>query len=274
MSTGGALLTVRSGPIVGLIAQAALLAALGWTVGLNRWGWTVGLTCGVVVNAAVARGLARSPAEALGPADVVTLTRAILSCGVAALVADSFDQQPAEAALLTLAVVALVLDAVDGWLARRTRTASTFGARFDGEVDAFLILLLSVYVARSFGGWVLAIGAARYLFAVAGWGMPWLRGQLPPRYWRKVVAATQGIVLTFVAADIASRSVTYAALAVALVLLAESFGRDARWLSRHRRAGLTKATEPSRSVDVTGPVEPSRRLQRTNSADFAMQDEA
>ena len=73
------------------------------------------------------------------------------------------------------------------------------------EVDAFLILVLSVYVARSVGPWVLAIGVARYAFVVAGWLLPWLREPLPPRYWRKVVAAIQGIVLTVAAADVLPR---------------------------------------------------------------------
>ena len=35
------------------------------------------------------------------------------------------------------------------------------------EVDAFLILVLSVYVAQSLGAWVLAIGLARYVFVAA-----------------------------------------------------------------------------------------------------------
>ncbi|HET7326207.1 MAG TPA: CDP-alcohol phosphatidyltransferase family protein [Nocardioidaceae bacterium] len=240
------MLTVRSGLAVGLTAQAALLTALGMTVALSGVGWIVGLTCGVVVNAAMTRGLARSGADALGPADLVTLTRVTLSGGVAALVGDSFLQRPHVTTLVALAVVALALDAVDGWVARRTRTASMFGARFDGEVDAFLILVLSVYVARSAGEWVLAIGLARYAFAVAGWGLPWLRGQLlPPRYWRKVVAAVQGIVLTFAAADVGPRSLTYAALVVALALLGESFGRDVWWLWRHRPAEPPALAQPA-----------------------------
>ena len=112
------------------------------------------------------------------------------------------------------------------------------GAQFDGEVDAFLILVLSVYVARSAGAWVLAIGAARYAFLAAGWPLPWMREPLPPRYWRKVVAATQGIVLTVAAADVLPAAVTVVALVAALALLAESFGRDVWWLwsNRHRRA--------------------------------------
>jgi hypothetical protein len=82
------------------------------------------------------------------------------------------------------------------------------------EVDAFLILVLSVFVARSLGAWVLAIGAMRYVFVVAGWALPWLREPLPPRYWRKVVAAIQGIVLVCAAADVLPATLTVAAVAV------------------------------------------------------------
>ena len=95
--------------------------------------------------------------------------------------------------------MALALDAVDGRVARATRTCSAFGGRFDGEADAFLLLVLSVHVAPSYGWWVLAIGLARYAFAAAGWVAPWLRGRLPFRYWRKVVTAVQGIVLVVAA---------------------------------------------------------------------------
>ncbi len=250
------MVTVRSGLAVGLVALVALLAALGTTADLHVPGWGVGLACGVVMSAAVAHGLARGGAGALASGDLVTLTRATFACGVAALTADSFLHQPAAPTLVALAVAALVLDAVDGWVARRTRTASRFGARFDGEIDAFLILVLSVYVVGSVGGWVLAIGAARYAFAVAGWAVPWLRRQLPPRYWRKVVTATQGIVLTVTAADVVPRSLTYAALAVALALLTESFGRDVLWLWRHRfaeRAELTGSAERAGPVRIRLP---------------------
>jgi phosphatidylglycerophosphate synthase len=228
--------TVQAGPVTGLIAQVLLLAALAGTVGLGGAGWVVGLTCGVVANAALARGLSRYRSERLGPADWVTLTRATLAVGVAALVADSFDQPAPVTVLVTLTVIALTLDAVDGWIVRRTGTASTLGAHFDGEVDAFLIGVLSVYVARSAGGWVLAIGAARYAFLAAGWLYPWMRQSLPPRFWRKVVAATQGIVLAIAAADVLPPALTQAALLAALALLAESFGHDVGWLWIHRQA--------------------------------------
>ena len=74
------------------------------------------------------------------------------------------------------------------------------------------------------------------LFLAAGWLLPWMRAPLPRRDWRKVVAATQGIVLTVAAADVVPPTLMQAALAVALALLAESFGRDVWWLWRHRHA--------------------------------------
>jgi phosphatidylglycerophosphate synthase len=232
---GDAVRAVHIGPVTGLLAQMVLLAALAETVGLSASGWVVGIACGVITNALLARGLARFGADRLGPADQVTLIRATLAGGVAALIADSFGRPAPVTTLVALTVVALVLDAVDGWVARRTETESTLGGLFDGEVDAFLILVLSVYVARSAGAWVLAIGAARYAFLAAGWGLPWMRRTLPPRFWRKVVAATVGVALTFAVPNVLPQFLTNAVLAVSLALLAESFGRDVGWLWRRRR---------------------------------------
>src|SRR6185437_7879100 len=98
--------------------------------------------------------------------------------------------------------------------------------------DAFLILLLSIVVSQDYGAWVLAIGAARYALLLAGWLIPWLAAPLPPRFWRKVVAAVQGIVLTVAASGVPSRLAGMIAVAVALLLLIESFGRDVIWLYR------------------------------------------
>jgi hypothetical protein len=50
------------------------------------------------------------------------------------------------------------------------------------------------------------------------------------------VAATQGIVLTLVAADLLPHLAAVAAIVLALALLTESFGRDVLWLRRQRRA--------------------------------------
>jgi phosphatidylglycerophosphate synthase len=174
----------------------------------------------------------------LGPASCVTLVRAMLAVGVAALAALSYAHATPLALLVTLAAVALALDPVDGWIARRTGTVTARGARFDGEVDAFLILALSVYVAATLGAWVLAIGFARYVFLAGELLLPWMRTPLPPRRWRKVVAATQGVLLTVAAADVLPRGLMQALLGVALALLLVSMGECVWWLWRRRQGAL------------------------------------
>ena len=178
----------------------------------------------------------------LGPADRVTLARAVLACAVGVLAAAAaVDGSEAPAALaggvgllVWLSSVALVLDAVDGWVARRTGTVSAFGARFDLEVDAFLIAVLSLHVAREVAWWVAAIGAARYVLLVAQQLVPWLRIELPPSRWRKAVAAYQGIALTAAAAHVLPSAVMVGLLLVGLVALAVSFGTEVQSLWRLR----------------------------------------
>ena len=69
-----------------------MLAALAQTVGLSGPGWVVGIGCGLIIDAALAWGYANHGTVALGPAAPVTLVRAALAGGVAALTADSFGR--------------------------------------------------------------------------------------------------------------------------------------------------------------------------------------
>ncbi len=240
------------GPVAGLVGALLLLTVLARTVGLGGAGWLVGLASALTLNVALARALWREPSARLGPAGWVTLTRATLAVGVAALTAASFERDVAVATLVTLASVALVLDFVDGWLARRTRTESALGAKLDGEVDAFLILVLSIEVAPSAGAWVLVIGLARYAFLAAGWALPWMRAPLPRRDWRKTVTASQGIALVIAAAGVLPLEASRILLALALAMLVESFGRDVWWLWRHRdTASASVATARDRHPAVT-----------------------
>jgi phosphatidylglycerophosphate synthase len=248
-------LRTQTGPLAGLAGQLLLLTVLGRTVGLGGAGWIVGIACSLALDVGLARALWRDRTAGLGPAGWVTLARASLVVGVAALTAASFERDVATATIVTLASVALALDYVDGWLARRTATESALGAKLDGEVDAFLILVLSVEVAPAVGAWVLAIGLARYVFLAAGWWLPWLRAPLPRRDWRKTVTASQGVALVIAASGVVPLTATRVLLAVALALLAESFGRDVWWLWRHRRAAPARhAAARNRHPAVTAAL--------------------
>lgn len=221
--------------LLGGLGVPALLVLLHLLIGLTWPAWASGLVSGWGV--VVVLGLAlRQRGGVMGPADRVTLTRALLGAGVVALIVQGLVADGSVTALVTLTAIALVLDAVDGQVARRTATTSSLGASFDGEVDAYLILWLSIAVTPLYGPWVLAIGLARYAMWLAGRLIPWLAAPVPPRYWRKVVAAIQGITLTVAVSGVLPRPVGIAAVAVALALLTESFGHDIWWL-RRRRAG-------------------------------------
>ncbi|HEY6794310.1 MAG TPA: CDP-alcohol phosphatidyltransferase family protein [Kineosporiaceae bacterium] len=252
--------------------QFALLVVLSVVAGLDVFGWLAGL--GVVLGTCrlLGRGLRRTPASRrgsrLGPADLVTLARAVLVGGVAALAVDSLTRAVPVAVMVPVTVLALLLDAVDGSVARRTGTSSALGARFDMELDAFLILLLSVHQARPLGGWVIAVGAMRYAFVAAGSVWPWLRGELPGRYSRKVVAAVQGVVLMVATAGVLPLPVTRAVVAGALALLCWSFGRDVAWLARtadDRRPGAP-AARVRRTVRSWGAGDRDRREVRRRLA--------
>jgi phosphatidylglycerophosphate synthase len=215
-----------------MFAQLTVLAAVGAAVGIGAVAWFTGVAYALVTMILLQHGLSSSGLKGYGPADWVTAGRTTLIGVVAALVVDSLEHAPAVGPIVGLVVVALLLDGVDGQVARRTGTTSAFGARFDMEADSFLVLVLSLYVAGSAGWWVLAIGGMRYAFVLGIWSAPWMRGTLPPRYWRKVVAATQGVALVTATAGLLPFRANVVLLLIALALLLESFGRDVVWLWR------------------------------------------
>jgi phosphatidylglycerophosphate synthase len=231
------------GPVAGMAVQFLLIAALGLTTGLSAAGWLAGAAYAMVLWIALSSGLQRAGRSRLGAANVVTLGRASLVAGVTALVVTSIARPVPTVLLVTLVGVALALDGVDGQVARRTGTTSALGARFDMEVDAFLILVLSVYIGGAFGWWTVAMGAFRYLFVAASWALPWLSTPLPPRFSRKVVAAVQGIVLVVATAHLLPYGLTLVLVAAALAALTWSFGSDIGWLWRTEQARLAQAAD-------------------------------
>lgn len=182
---------------------------------------------------------AHHPFTRLGPANQVTLARAVLVALLAGLIADPAGPSHAPLAVVA-ASLAAALDGLDGPLARHTRMCSPFGCRFDTETDALLILVLSV-LAWQFGKagpWVLAAGAMRYAFAAAGWRLPVLRRPLPPSRRRKVIAVVQTIALIVILAPFVRPPLSEAIALLALLALAGSFARDILLLARGAAAAL------------------------------------
>ena len=182
------------------------------------------------------------PGTGLGPANQVTLGRATLVLALAALVPHPQVQfHGGHWFIIGLATLALCLDGVDGWVARRTKSASAFGARFDMELDSFLMLVLAALVWRSgrVEPWVLLVGLPRYVFVAAGWLLPWLRAPMPERVRRKAGCVVQGIALLVCLGPIVPVPLAIAAAGATLALLLASFALDIVWLFRQRHQGLS-----------------------------------
>jgi phosphatidylglycerophosphate synthase len=219
-------------PLVVLSVPAAMLTASAFAFS----GWYIAkmlavLGIGVVL---VLRGLlAYHPFRSWGPANFATSARGVLVALLVAMPGEQTDDFSQLVALL-IGIVAASLDSLDGWLARKARMTSAFGARFDMETDALLILALSL-LAWQFGKagpWVLLSGLLRYSFVVAGFAFPWLRAPLPPSFRRKTVAVVQIVALLFTIAPFVSPAVSAPIAALALLALVISFLVDVSWLRR------------------------------------------
>jgi phosphatidylglycerophosphate synthase len=174
---------------------------------------------------------AHGPHHRFGPANQMTVARGALVAFLAALLLESVDIRLQYVALGT-AIVAAVMDAVDGRLARRTRMVSAFGARFDMETDAVFILVLCLWSWHldKAGAWVITGGLLRYAFVLAGALVPRLRGPLPESFRRKTIAVLQMVALLIVICPFVPVPVSSPVAALALAALSISFLVDTRSL--------------------------------------------
>ena len=230
----------RDAALTSLLAMLALCAA---AVALQATGepghWyvlvTLAVFCGTLLGMAplLADHL---PHRRVGGAYRVT----VLRLSITALLAGLVLERVAVLAWFVVAAAsaAALLDALDGALARRSGMASAFGARFDMETDALLILVLSLLTWRTgkVGAWVLASGLLRYVFVAACLLWPVLARPLPTSARRKAACAVQTASLVVCLAPVVPPSAAVTIAAGALAVLTASFAADVLWLLRDRRA--------------------------------------
>jgi phosphatidylglycerophosphate synthase len=174
---------------------------------------------------------------AFGAANAATLARAVLVLLLITLL--GVETTSALGWLLVaLSLVAALCDGVDGALARRRGEASAFGARFDMETDALLILVLAALAWQhgKAGVWILLAGLLRYVFVAASYALPWLGADLPPSRRRQAVCVVQ--IATLIAALVPPIEPPWSGIVAlaGLAALVWSFGVDVVWLERHARA--------------------------------------
>ncbi len=172
-----------------------------------------------------------TPSGGFGTANLVTSLRLglVLALGLGA--------SAVPGPLLGAVVLAIfALDGVDGWLARRRGTASEFGAHFDMEVDALMVLMVELALwERGFPVWVLSTGVLRYLYVLALALLPAPGGPLPrSRFGRYAFAA---LAVGLVVALALPRTPARAALVIGTFLVSASFARALHWSYRSAHAG-------------------------------------
>jgi phosphatidylglycerophosphate synthase len=228
--------SVVTSKLLGLAAVVALATAARAVLPLGeRYPLKAAVLFAAIMGLSIGFLQQHHPFARFGAANQITTLRAILVALVASLVGE--PPLPALAAAAAAASVAVtLLDGVDGWLARRHDIASPFGARFDMEIDALLILALSVLAWRhdKAGAWVIASGVLRYAFVAAGALAPWLRGALPPSRRRQTICVIQIAALTLVMLPSVQPPISTLLAASALGALTGSFLIDTVWLWQHR----------------------------------------
>jgi phosphatidylglycerophosphate synthase len=188
---------------------------------------------------------AHAPNARFGAANRVTLARLALVALISACIGEPLADAEATAwCVIVAGTTAALLDAVDGPIARRSGLASEFGARFDMETDALLVLVLSLLVFHfdKAGAWILAAGLMRYAFVLAMKPWPWLARPLAPSQRRKAVCVAQITSLLVCLGPIISLPWSRAIAAASLAALTASFAIDIAWLFRHRASSPEPAS--------------------------------
>jgi phosphatidylglycerophosphate synthase len=228
---------------VGLAAGCLLAFSV---FGIGWRGAVTALACYGVMALFVMAGLARhAHPPRFGFANAITLTRAAMTALLYGIGGEwLFGGLPAlgEGLRWTLAIMAaliLILDGLDGPVARRSGMASPFGARFDMESDALFVLAVCwlVMATGAAGAWMLAFGSLHYAFLLAGMRLPWLNGPLEPARRRKVIYVAQASAPTIGLTPFCPPGVAWTLCAVAFLLVLFSFATDiVTLLSRESRS--------------------------------------
>ena len=219
--------------VVGLLARRLPQGGLGLQVGA-MYPWKAAATFAAAMALAIGF-IDQHPFPRFGPANCVTTLRLMLLALATGLIGEGMFPRVAGAAVVLTGIIA-TLDGVDGWLARRSRMTSTFGARFDMETDALLIMVLSILVWRheKAGAWILLGGGMRYGFVAAGWLLLWMAGPLAPTYRAKAAAVGHMVGLGVALSPLVPAPFSARVAALTLVALSWSFAIDVGRLWRQR----------------------------------------
>jgi phosphatidylglycerophosphate synthase len=230
---------VFAGWMLGSVALAVVFREAAWCA--------VGGVIGLGVRLMGARG-AWTPSGRFGFANAITLLRLAL----AAALPLGFMLLP-RLAFVGGVLLLLLLDTLDGWVARRRGEASEHGAAFDMETDALTVMLLGLlsWQHEIVGSWVLIAGLWRYSYALFIALMPSL-GEAPRSRFGRIVFAVLMLCLAGSFLPLPRVAVPLAALGTALVSLSFVYS-----LARSRAFDSAATSSPAASSQERGGRRPA-----------------
>jgi phosphatidylglycerophosphate synthase len=181
-----------------------------------------------------------TPSGIFGPANMVTMVRLAMVAGLCTM--GFLEGLGPASALLVFTIFAL--DGLDGWLAKRTRQAGVFGAAFDMECDALLVLVgtLLLYLRGRLGVYILIPGFLRYVYSLGVACLPGGGAEPPPsrlgRYAFSVFAISMMVSLWPI------EPIHVPLAVVSTLLIAGSFARGV-WWSLHHSSAIVSEAEPA-----------------------------
>jgi phosphatidylglycerophosphate synthase len=160
---------------------------------------------------------------------VIILFSVTISSYLSALLFSVFYK---ENLFLIIPFMVLLLDWFDGFFARYLNETSKFGAIFDQETDAFLLLILtlSLYLNHNVPITIFLIPSYRYVFLILGLHFKWLKNTLPESYLRKVICSIT--ILLLIICHMQSLSINHVQIIsiLAFLMITFSFTKDIIWL--------------------------------------------
>ena len=120
-----------------------------------------------------------------GYANWVTLFRFLLVTLLAALFPILSDWL-----ILVVAILSLILDGIDGYLARKHNQITALGAYFDMETDAYFTIIICavLFLTKDVPVWILLIGCLRYIYVLLLYLLKWQHRSESSTYWAKLNA--------------------------------------------------------------------------------------
>lgn len=237
--------------VVLVVVTTAVAVTAAWGTWVDAC-WVIilcAMIAAMVIPAGAAVFLWHRPVSLVTGADRVTLVRVFLSGLLSGAAVFMLTGEVATRSWMIAvpAALCLSLDAVDGWVARRTGRSTATGARLDMQADAACLVVLCVLAAPTVGWWVLSLGLMRYLFAGLGRLRPQLQADLPPSALRRPVAAAQGICVLSALIPIIPVWLAVTACAVALIALTASFSVDIARLEHQHQTSPTHVNTSERT---------------------------